>query len=59
MIDFIYGLISLEILVLVLVFLVGYIFVTQGPPVKAEQFNRPDLGTIIRGSGGLRKVRWK
>lgn len=21
--------------------------------------NRPDLGTIMRGSGGLRKVRWK
>jgi hypothetical protein len=21
--------------------------------------NRPDLGNIIRGSGGLRKVRWK
>ena len=21
--------------------------------------NRPDLGDIIRGSGGLRKVRWK
>lgn len=21
-------------------------------------FNRPDLGPIIRGSGGLRKVRW-
>lgn len=21
--------------------------------------NRPDLGNLIRGSGGLRKVRWK
>lgn len=26
--------------------------------LQAELVNRPDLGTLIPGSGGLRKMRW-